>query len=107
MQTVISTSAHNEDKQKPENLLRVPTIYFRAAFILKDLSRLAIHINNSQYLCHLCRSFLVAQAAFWRLTHIQKRFGTCTGEGAKHDWFPAGTLDEATMIQGSREETLH
>lgn len=44
---VISTSAHNEDKQKPENILRVPTIYFRAAFILKDLSRLAIHLNNS------------------------------------------------------------
>ena len=39
--------------------------------------------------------------------HIQKRFGTYSGEGAKQDWFPTGTLDEATLIQGSREETLH
>ena len=104
---VISTSTHNEDKQKPENILRVPIIYFRAAFILKDLSSLALHVNNSQYLCNFCRRVLVVQAAFCRLRHIQKRFDTCTGVSAKQDWFPVGTLDEATLIQGSREETLN
>lgn len=49
---------------------------------------------------------MVVKAAFWRLMHIQKRFGTCPGEGAKQHWFPTSTLDEATLIQGSREEAL-
>jgi len=102
---VISASAHKEDKQKPENNLCVPTMCFREALILKGLSRLAIHVNNSQYLFHFCRRFLALQAAFRRLTCIQKRFGTCTGEGAKQCGFPAGTLDEASLIWGSREET--
>lgn len=79
---------------------------FQSSFFLKDLSRLAIYLKNRQYLWHCCRRFLVVQAVFWRLTCTQKRFGTCSGEGVKEDGFPVGTLDEATLIQGSRGETL-
>lgn len=52
------------------------------------------------------RRLPVAKAAFWRLMHIQKKFGTCPSEGPKQHWFLTSTLDEATLIHGSKEEAL-
>lgn len=49
---------------KSRKHLARPVIYFRAAFIPKDLLRLAIHVNNSQYLCNFCRTLLVVED-FW------------------------------------------
>ena len=104
---MINTSTHNEDKQKPENILQVPTIYFRAAFILKVLSRLAIYVNNSQYLCHFCRRYLVVTDYLLEIHRHPEEVWYMYWEECEQGWFPVGTLDEATLIQGSREETLH
>lgn len=57
---LISTSAQNEDKQKQKASCMSLHI-FQSSFQAKDLLRLVIHVNNSQYLWNFCRTLLVPE----------------------------------------------